>query len=197
MELDNCIFSRRSIRKFKKQKVEKTKLIKIIEAGRWAPSGGNAQPWKIIVVRNPDVIDKMRSSIRSQIHQNKEKKANLFRNLKFGTFFNAPIIIAVCVNLKSSECFLKNSNFSTVDKLIDNTEIISTGAAIQNMLLKIHDLGLGACWCRIDYYKREALENCLNIRDPYTLIANIAVGYPAENPQVKRKKLSEISAFIG
>jgi len=55
----DVIKSRRSIRCFKKQAVDEKLVKEIIEAGTWAPSGLNNQPWKFVVVRNPEVKDKL------------------------------------------------------------------------------------------------------------------------------------------
>ena len=52
MTMLNSIKTRRSARQFNKRHIEKTKLDKILEAGRWAPSGLNNQPWKFVVIRD-------------------------------------------------------------------------------------------------------------------------------------------------
>lgn len=56
MEILKTIRARRSIRKYKKRKVEQKKITAILEAGRWAPSGLNNQPWRFVVVQDKDVI---------------------------------------------------------------------------------------------------------------------------------------------
>ena len=55
----DVIKNRRSIRRFKKQAVDEKLVKEIIEAGTWAPSGLNNQPWKFVVVRSPAVKDKL------------------------------------------------------------------------------------------------------------------------------------------
>jgi nitroreductase len=55
----DAIKNRRSIRRFKKQAVDEKLVKEIIEAGTWAPSGLNNQPWKFVVVRSPAVKDKL------------------------------------------------------------------------------------------------------------------------------------------
>jgi nitroreductase len=51
MEVFEAILKRRSIRKYLDKPIEKEKIIKILEAARWAPSGGNRQPWRFIIVK--------------------------------------------------------------------------------------------------------------------------------------------------
>jgi nitroreductase len=55
----DVIKGRRSIRRYKKQAVDEKLVKEIIEAGIWAPSGLNNQPWKFVVIRSPEVKDKI------------------------------------------------------------------------------------------------------------------------------------------
>jgi len=59
MDVIDAIRSRRSIRKFRDAEVEDEKVGIILDAGRWAPSGMNNQPWQFIVVRNRETMDKI------------------------------------------------------------------------------------------------------------------------------------------
>ena len=52
MELDVCIIGRRSIRRYEDKAVPKEVIDKLLEAGVWAPSGMNAQPWRFVVIEN-------------------------------------------------------------------------------------------------------------------------------------------------
>jgi nitroreductase len=53
---EDVILKRRSVRNYKKEQVPEFMIKRILEAGRFAPSAGNSQPWKFIVVRDPEVI---------------------------------------------------------------------------------------------------------------------------------------------
>ena len=55
-ETEKVILSRRSVRQYKKEQVPEFMVKRILEAGRFAPSAGNFQPWKFIVLRDPEVI---------------------------------------------------------------------------------------------------------------------------------------------
>ncbi len=65
MSLVDVIISRRSIRKYEKRNVPEDVMNKILEAGRQAPSAGNAQPWHFIVVTDPKVKEKLSQRIWS------------------------------------------------------------------------------------------------------------------------------------
>ena len=75
----NLIRSRRSIRQYKKTPIEKEKIDKIIEAGRFAPTGGNLQPLHHIVVTTPDVIDTVRNMTIDLLEAQAELIAEAYR----------------------------------------------------------------------------------------------------------------------
>lgn len=56
MEVFEAILKRRSIRSFKEKPVPSECLLKLLESGRWAPSGGNRQPWRFVVIKDPYTI---------------------------------------------------------------------------------------------------------------------------------------------
>jgi nitroreductase len=59
MDFFNVILTRASVRAFKRVQVSDTELIKILDAGRRAPSGYNAQPWEFIIIRDRDILTKL------------------------------------------------------------------------------------------------------------------------------------------
>jgi len=165
MELNQVIKTRRSIRNFSDKKLEKETLEKIIDAGCHAPSHCNTQGWKFIFIDNPDIKNK------------------IFENGGSHTIKNAPYGILVLYNTALS------------DNLEYQDWIQSGSAAIQNMLLTIHDLGLGGCWiCHLPIKK--VLNKILHIQKPYSPVAYIAFGYtkvePLEMP--RQNKINEIYA---
>lgn len=158
MELTEAIKTRRSIRVFSDAKLEKGVLEKIIEAGNYAPSHCNMQGWKFIFIDDLGIKNK------------------IFENGASHVVKNAPYGILVTYN----------------KALADNTmyqDWVQSGAAsMQNMLLMLHNLGLGGCWiCHLP--RKKILNKILNIQKPYSPVAYLAFGYPKTTPvEVKRKK---------
>jgi nitroreductase/NAD-dependent dihydropyrimidine dehydrogenase PreA subunit len=66
-EVERVIYERRSNRLYKKRQVEPELIHRIIEAGRFAPSAGNNQPWKFIVIQNPDVLDELNRQCKTTL----------------------------------------------------------------------------------------------------------------------------------
>ena len=55
MDFDEVVFKRRSVRKFEEDPISEEVLLKVLEAGRWAPSAGNSQLWRFVVITDVDV----------------------------------------------------------------------------------------------------------------------------------------------
>lgn len=82
--LMKIIKGRRSVRRFKAEAVEREKIRMLIEAARWAPSAGNAQPWEFVIISNRNIIDKLKTIM-----------TGVMGNIKEG-----PVLICICVNKK-------------------------------------------------------------------------------------------------
>ena len=91
----------------------------------------------------------------------------------------APISIIVCLD-------------TTISYNRDK-DLMAIGAAIQNMLLRVHSLGLGACWLGEIINRKEKVSHYLNLAGEFEIMAVVAVGYPAENPgNITRRPLKEL-----
>jgi nitroreductase len=161
-----------------------------MEAGRWSPSGDNAQPWRFIVVRDPRVKKAMgkiategsgrrftaeyftgHMQERFKGLKDEEKKAKAFQKLRSGAvssfLADAPVVIVVCAKL-------------------DVWDVPYDAAmATQNMQLMAHALGLGTCVVvapvsdmRDDIKTMELLK----VPHGYKIVAPLAIGYPDESP---------------
>jgi len=64
MNVSECIMQRRSVRSYADKKVPEETVNKILEAGRWAPSAGNCQPWQFIVIRDKDILRRIAEHAR-------------------------------------------------------------------------------------------------------------------------------------
>ncbi len=166
MSLEELIKTRRSIRKFSEQKIDQAVLEKIIEAGNYAPSHCNTQGWKFIFVDNQNIKNEITKSGGSHVVK------------------SAPYGILITYNLALS------------DNLEYKDWIQSSSGAIQNMLLTIHDLGLGGCWiCHLP--RKKTLAKIFNIPKPYTPVAYIAFGYSQQESAAipRQHEVSDILAI--
>jgi len=196
------VLDRRSIRKYTDRKVTEEELRIILESGRQAPSGENAQPWRFIVVRDQEnkdflsYIGKNASGRRftgeflsKQMQerftglQDEEKKINAYKKLTSGNvsaFVSEADIILIILGKKE-----------VWDAPFD------TSAAIENILLTVTSLDLGACWlvapC-IDIRDEMKMKNHFNVPDEYKIYAILSIGEAAKTarprPRIPLKELT-------
>lgn len=171
METLQAIGTRRSVRAFSGEEVPLALIQSVLEAGVRAPSGGNCQPRRFIVV-----IDK-------------EKLARLESGYKRPFTKGAAGMIVACAN--PHDTWAKYGEDDTFGWLLD------TAAAIENMLLALHDLGLGGVWI-MDIDKR-LVRSLLGIPSGWQIVSVIPFGYPAvkEERLTPRKPLSEVAFLDG
>lgn len=162
MEFNKKIKERFSIRKFKSTSIPDELINEILDTARWAPSGLNNQPWKFIIIKNPQIKEEIAAQTKySKIIQ------------------NAPLCIAVFYNKDEGYNYVK--------------DVQAMGAAIQNILLAIHNLNLGGVWLGEILNKRMEVERILSVPENFELMAVIALGYPNEKSTKRsRKPLSEL-----
>jgi nitroreductase len=199
-EVEKVILERRSVRKYKKKQVPENLVRRILEAGRYAPSAGNYQPWGFIVIRDKEILDEMEAFIRKQCKIAKflldwqtsrlglvawglaRTVTRLMPNKMHPTPFTAVFLIADG-KLKAFH------DAPTVILLLKDRRGVSKpdvdiGICGQNIVLAAHSLGLGTCWVGfVELIKHSPKWNKrLGIEYPYELSEGIVVGYPVGHP---------------
>jgi len=165
-EFLDLIRTRRSVIRFRDEPVTDEQLEKILEAGRWAPSYANSQPWTFVVVRDPEKLRALEGLVlRISLASTSDGSIT-------GTGLgNAPVVIAV-----------------VVDPFRDPRHHVESGvAAVQNMALAAHALGLATFWAGILGHKqgRHSVEaevkRILDVPREMRVVALLPVGVPAYN----------------
>jgi nitroreductase len=183
------IAGRRSIRKFTDEPIPDEILLKILNAARQAPSGKNRQPWHFYIVkedRRREMVETMRSGIENRkaegMHPgSSEHSARIMEQ--------APITIFV-FNPQQ-----ENQPKSFIENLWNVIDIQSVGAAIQNMHLAAHDLGIGALWICDIFYAYDEL--CTWLGETHQMIAAVSLGFADEHPAARsRKPVEEITTWL-
>ena len=154
-----AIKNRRSCRSYLQRAVEFDKVTAILEAGHYAPSAGNLQDWKFVIVTDKGLKDGIAEHCMEQYWM-----------------AQAPVIIVVCSNEERTEM-----RYGLRGKRLYSIQ--SNAAAIENMLLATHALGLGSCW--VGAFDEDYLTRTLDIPGTARPQAVITLGYPAEEPDEK------------
>jgi len=199
-ELIDTIKSRRSIRKFLADPVSDEEIREIVEAGMNAPSGCNSQCWQFIAVKDKDLMAKIvagtEDGIREFYSDATYGTAYIESRIKQTTFFkNAPLVIFVFLTRldyydQKAVKYYQDLGFSHEKMMasLGSPDILSIGAAIQNILLAIHAKGLGACWMNDPVVSQKNICDILAVPSDWQLISVIPVGKSAYTPHPKTCK---------
>jgi len=184
-----AIQARRSIRQFTDAPVPRESIAQILEAARQAPSGKNRQPWHFIVVQGAKKTEAM-ELMWGALARREEQGAQLGSSkLTAGYMDQAPVFVFVFWSGPEENTLGLPQEFWTI------ADVSSIGAAIQNMLLAAVDLGLGTLWICDVFYAYDELRQWLGREDQ--MIAVIAIGYPDESPEPRRRKpIEEIVTWV-
>lgn len=161
MDTIECIRTRRSIRKFQNVPVEWAKIGRILESAVSAPSAGNLQDYRLMVINDAEKKKKLAHLSMEQLWMN-----------------DAPVYIVVnSVHEKCQRFYgVRGERLYTIQ---------ASAAAIQNILLAAHAQGLGACW--VGAFDEDEVEELLGIPSYARVQAIIPIGYPAEQPPAPPK----------
>ncbi|MBM4456245.1 MAG: nitroreductase [Chloroflexi bacterium] len=191
METLEAIATRRSIRRFRRDPIAPEVIEKILTAASMAPSGKNRQPWRFVIVRE-DQRDAMIEQMRAGIASFKARGESV--GSAEGTaaaMEQAPVTVFI-FNTDGKRPWLDHS----IGELFWETVCVqSVGAAIQNICLAAHALGLGSLWICDVFYAYEELAAWLG--QDTQMVAAVSLGYPADNPVIfSRKPLADVTVWF-
>jgi nitroreductase len=177
MEFDELVKSRRSIHFFTNDPVSDDDLLYILEAARWAPSAGNNQPWRFVIVRKPKTIEKIWETTTGITVPLSSRRTFTVTPQNF--LKKAPVIIVVCTDTqayKGKQNHIYANRFSIQD----------SANATMNLLLAATNRGLGACW--VGMYREDALSRVINLPPSIRPVAIIPIGYTKSKEQPRPRK---------
>nr|WP_037272029.1 nitroreductase family protein [Ruminococcus flavefaciens] len=191
------IKDRRSIRKYSSRPVDKKLTDEILSAAILAPSAKNRQPWKFIVYSGSSK-NELLTAMEKGLTKTKEELAHMpnseymlsdaFNTLKI--MKEAPTVIIV-LNTNGSSPFTDIDHFARITEICDS---LSIGAAIENMLLKATELGLGTLWIANTSFAYNELVSYIGTTAQ--LIGAVALGYADEAPYPRpRKSFDEVVEY--
>ncbi|HUW64192.1 MAG TPA: nitroreductase family protein [Spirochaetia bacterium] len=190
MELTEVIGARRSIRKFKPDPLSEHMVTELLEAARLAPSGTNIQPWRFAVVKSAEMRQKVQDCCIS---------------LKF--LAAAPVIFVAMADpqalltrakrmqelaglgaftdtgLEGPQATAYFSRPRMDENLARAYLYLNTAIAIEHLVLRATDLGLGSCWVRM--FDEARVRTLLAVPEHFHVVALIPVGYPDQQPPAR------------
>ena len=182
MDVFKAIKWRRSVRRFSDRKIERKKVLQIMEAARLAPSSSNRQAWHFVVVDDAKIIKQMPNTV----------PAGTRRIVSF--IRNAPLVIV--------GCYTKAFTHVIAQLTGHENHLIDVSIAMTQMTLAATELGIGSCW--VGWYGESRLRRLLDLPRRYRIVALLVLGYPAEKstkesivdiPARPRKQLHQIVSY--
>jgi nitroreductase len=169
--------NRRSVRRYLDKPVEREKILACLEAARLAPSAENVQPWRFLVIDDPDVRQQFAAAAFSGIYS-------------FSRFAaKAPVLIIILARPD----LLANR----IGKQIQGVSfyLIDVGIAGEHFALQAEELGLGTCW--MGWFNSRRTRKFFRIPRQFKIVCLMTLGYHEARPgrDKNRKTLSEIAWF--
>jgi nitroreductase len=159
MEFQDLIEGRYSVRAYTDEPVSDEQLARVLEAARLAPTAANRQPFQVIVIHTEGRED------------------DLARIYGRDWFTQPPIVIGVC-GLHDTAWTRRYDGKSYVD--------VDAAIVMDHLILAAADMGLGTCW--IGAFDPVAAREVLGLPERVEPIAFTPLGYPADEPGVKKRK---------
>ncbi len=161
MDVFDAITTRVSVTDYLDEGVEREKVARILEAGRWAPSAGNMQTWEFIVVEDDELKEKLSQYAHNQPH-----------------IRAAPVVIVILSDMERADRKYGERGMHLY-------AVQETGAVMQNMLLEAYNQDLGAAW--VGAFNEEQVSTQLHVPERVRPMAIVTVGYPANWPEQPNK----------
>lgn len=170
MTFEELLLQRRSVRNYKDKPVPKETIMSIIKESTYAPSSGNEQPWKFIIITNRELMnsisDEAKLNLLQRIASNPNDYAKKYENIlkkeNYNIFYNAPCLV-----------------FIVGDRHMKNTKINCTLAA-SYLMMSATAKNLATSWINFGIYISHNTQMQLGISDDYEIVAPIVIGYPME-----------------
>ena len=191
-----AIEQRRSIRKFKADAVPNEHIRALIDAARLAPSGSNAQPWRFKIVTDEAIRLKLAEAAYSQ-----------------SFIGQAPVVLVCCADIQGyfagtvsgiqdlgKAGAVETSIVRRIHKRVEELRTmevedvipriaLNVGIAIEHIVLRALDFGLGSCWVRA--FDEQMVKDIFGWGDSISVVARLPVGYPDEAPAPRKRRTIE------
>ena len=166
----DIIKTRRSIRRFRSEKLPESDLIELVETARCAPAGANIQSLEYIIINDPQVCDSIFPHVAWASHVKPARNPAKSQR---------PVAYIAVIFDNEIKC-----SGATVD----------AAAAIENILLAAWTKRIGSCW--LGLIDRKALAKLFNLPERYIVDSLVALGYPAERPVMENCKTDSTKYYL-
>ena len=190
MDLYDAMSSLRALRRLRPDPIPTDVLERVLQAACWSPTGGNQQPWRVIVVRDvaklqglADIYkpewDAYAEGFLARVAGLPEDELNKWKRVAAAGdhladhLHEAPAVMLFCANPKM---------MAITDAKLDRVSMVGGGSvypAVQNAMLACVAEGLGCTLTTLHCLREPEVKELLEIPDPWATVAMVPIGYPA------------------
>lgn len=203
MNVYEAINARRSVRRYVSDSLSEELILKLLHAASQAPSAKNRQPWFFYVISDQNVKQEFVDALRAGVNrlyqqyqqQNIQRPDILSAKNSLRAMEQAAALILVKLVSRYDVYHNDGVNWPLHALDIEVADLLSVGAAIQNILLSAKEMGLGTLWVCDIFYAYPALARFLQEDAP--VVSAVCLGYPDESPVSRpRRPVNEIFTIL-
>jgi nitroreductase len=188
MDLQQAILARHSVRNFRPDPVPRELAEKLVAAASMAPSSLNEQPWTFYCCEGETRLLLGKLVAQTTIHLSEYMEVLGPKRYEdavewFSSLGDAPLLIAVA----SPD---PDSGLTAINRYL------SLGAALENLLLTVVDVGLAACNITLSYWVREEMAELLHLPEKESIVFIVAVGYAGDVPPAAPVKRTDAAVWL-
>ena len=197
-DLHNFLRTRRSIRRFKPDRVPDSVIREILTTATFAPSAHHRQPWRFVVMTELPVKQKLADAMAIDFERDltsdglpQEKIQAQVKRSK-DRITSAPVAILLCLDISEMDSYPDKKRAKAEFRMT----VQSVAAAGMQLLLAAHAEGLGSVWVCSPLFAQETIQKTLDLSGKWEPQGMFFLGYPADIPEAReRKSLEEITIY--
>lgn len=190
--------SRRSVRRYVPQALERELIDSLLQAAVSAPSAHNRQPWRFLVIEAASTKETLARAMGARLRADRSRDGDATEAIatdvarSFARLTAAPVLVLVCMSMAHMDRYA-DARRNQAERLMATQ---GTAMAAQNLLLAAHAAGLGACWMCAPLFCPDVVSAALALPADWEPQALLTLGVPAEpGKPFLRRALSDVVRF--
>ncbi|GAA2733539.1 coenzyme F420-0:L-glutamate ligase [Actinocorallia aurantiaca] len=190
------VHARRTIREFTDEPVDGEAVRRAVAAAITAPAPHHTTPWRFVLLETEEIrtrlLDAMRDAWRADLERDGFTEESVTKRLRRGDVLRrAPYLIIPCLVTTAGAHTYPDERRAAAER---EMFLVSTGAAVQNLLIGLTVENLGSCWVSSTMFCRETVRRVLDLPADWDPMGTIGVGHPAAPPRDRAPRTPD--AFI-
>jgi F420 biosynthesis protein FbiB-like protein len=187
---ESLVKGRRSIRRYEARLVEQQTIEALLEAGTWAPSAHNRQPWRFAVITDSAARETLARRMGDRLRQARLADGDDPRDVEvdatrsYARITSAPLVMVAFLSMEDMDVY-PDAERQSAEYLM---AVQGVAMAVNNILVAAHAAGLGACWMCAPLFCSDAVVGAVGAPRHWQAQALLTLGYPASKgkPPVRR-----------